>query len=95
MNIALERKLRKNMSSANENIDFEPVEHDSIIVDSNLHEYWVSINGKLHKAFYIAFPNPFPTDEESVLCTYGLMDRSEFYTYLSHPEESAKIVGID
>lgn len=84
MNIKLERALRKHMS--HQVIDLEPVEHE-IVIDGQYHDYEVSVNGELKKAIYIGFLNPFPTQEESLLCVYGFIDSKERYTFMSHPQE--------
>lgn len=86
INIELERALRKQMS--HHAIDLEPVEHETIVANGQYQPYWVNIEGKLHKANYIAFRNPLPTEEESLLCVYGFEDSKEQYTFISHPETS-------
>lgn len=87
MNIQLERELRKHMAS--NGIYFDPAEH-TFITDNNFHEQWAYSNGKSVKVWYTITPNPFDTKEESMMCSYGLADDSEQYTFLSHPQESFK-----
>lgn len=84
MNIQLERALRKHMS--HQVIDLDPIEYE-IIADGEYHDYEVNVNGELKKAIYIGFFNPFPTQEESLLCVYGFLDNKERYTFISHPQE--------
>lgn len=86
MNIKFERLLRKHMSD--HDIDFDPVEHLSLIDNGERQSYEVNVDGEIKNAWYEIIFHPFCTKEESFICAYGLDENNGNYTYLSHPQES-------
>lgn len=59
---------------------------EPIVADNTTYVYSVLVDGKLQKATYIATLNPLDEDGPSLFCSYGLINSSEQYTYISNKD---------
>ena len=61
---------------------------EEIINDNQRHIYWITINDSPKQASYIATRNPVGKRGPRLICSYGLVDEKEQFTYSSSEQKT-------